>query len=280
MFHTPVLAFFSKAFYQDAAWRWRGTNLLYLFLLLAVAWLPQVVKVSWGLSRFLKQEAPAFVEQVPPVHIRDGKLSVEAPEPYIIRVEGHDKPLMLIDTTGEFLSLDDTDAYVLATETKVYTRNSPTETRTYDLSQVKRFDLDKARVAGWIDVLRRWFGVVMYPTVLLGSYVYRVVQALVYGLIGLGFASAVRARLTYQDAMRLSVVAVTPVIVLDTALGLAGVGIASGFLWWLVCLAIAMAYLFLGVKWAAERPPEADEDGDVLDAVAVDDAPGAGPSIL
>lgn len=256
IFHTPVLSFFSKPFYRDVAWHWRGTNLLYLFLLLALTWLPLLLQWQWGLSRFLTREAPAVLEQIPAVQIRDGKVSVDAPEPYVVKLPESKKTLLVIDTTGEIASLDDTDAIMLVTETKLYTRNSPHEIRTYDLGQIRRFDLDKDRVAGWVDVVRRWFFVVAFPVLLVGSYVYRILQALVYGVIALAFGSGMRARLTYADTLRLAVVAVTPVIVLDTVKLLAGTRIP---MWWLICLGIAMVYLFLGVKFAADRPPEPEE---------------------
>ncbi len=265
IFHAPVLSFFSKPFYQDVAWRWKGTNLLYLFLLLALTWLPPLLKMQWGLSRFLADESATVLDQIPPVHIRDGKLSIEAPEPHVIMLPESGKPLIVVDTTGEHTSLDDSEAHVLVTESKLYTRNSPHEIRTYDLSQIKRFDLDKARVKGWVGVFRRWFFIVAFPVLLVGSYVYRILQALVYGLIGLAFASSLRAKLGYDACIRLAVIAVTPVLLLDTARGLLHLSIP---MWWLLCLAIAILYLFLGVKFAADRPPEPEED-EIAEAAVV-----------
>lgn len=265
MVQAPVLSFFSKGFYQDVVWRWRGSNLLYLFLLLAVSGLLVAGKWHWRLSRFVAKTSPEVVKRIPPVHIRQGKLSIEAEEPYVVTLPESDKPLVIVDTTGQYTSLEDVEAQMLATESKLYVRNSPHEIRTYDLSQIQQFDLDGERVAGWLETARRWFFVVAFPLLLIGSYLYHILRALVFGLIGLGFASGTRTRLSYDQTLRLAVIAATPPIVLSTVKTLAGVPVP---MWWFIGLGLSVLYVYLGVRWAGEGRPE-DEEGEVVEAVPV-----------
>ncbi|MCI0404254.1 MAG: hypothetical protein L0212_12175, partial [Acidobacteria bacterium] len=60
-----LLSFYSKDLYQDVGQHWRGTGFLYLFLLLALAWIPIALKVHTGFVQWLNENAPAFLLQVP-----------------------------------------------------------------------------------------------------------------------------------------------------------------------------------------------------------------------
>jgi len=252
LFHPPLLAFFSKALYRDVAWRWPGTGLLYLFLLVAVSLLPTIVMMQVGLSGFVDTSAKELVDQIPEITIRDGKVSIDEPQPYVIENKETGEPVAIIDTTGETTSLDDTKAHVLLTETTVIIRKDARETRIVDLADVREFTLNGQRVHGWLLALKRWLVVVLCPLMLGSAYVYRVVQALLYALFGLVIANIFRITLSYTALLRLSIIAVTPVIVLDTILGATGTQFPG---WWPLCFLIAMGYLFFGVKAAAEPQP-------------------------
>lgn len=251
--HAPFLSFFSRALYQDVAWRWPGTCLFYLFLLLAVCWVPGMVRVHVGLSRFVDKEAAKLVEQIPEITIHNGKVSIDEPEPYVITNPETGEPAAIIDTTGEITSLEGSKAHVLLTESTLTVRKSARETRTVDLSDVSDFRLDKQMVYGWLMTLKRWLVVALYPFALVFSYAYRVVQALLYALIGLAFANMLGVALSYQTSMRLAVIATTPAIILNTVHSVAGLQIPW---WWLICFVLAMAYLFVAVKAGAGTPPD------------------------
>jgi hypothetical protein len=84
IFHIPVLAFFSKGLYTDVAFNWKGTCLGYLFLLLAVCWIPAMIELDSGLDNFVETEAPKIISQVPTITIKDGVASIDEPQPYYI----------------------------------------------------------------------------------------------------------------------------------------------------------------------------------------------------
>ena len=68
---------------------------------------------------------------------------------------------------------------------------------------------------------------------------------LIYAAIGLIFVSICKAELNYDQLLRLSVVAVTPSILINTILMLLGEKLPmAGFMFF----ALAMIYLYLGVK--------------------------------
>jgi hypothetical protein len=242
--HPLWMSFFSGSLYRDVGRTWRGAAFTYLLLLLALNWIPFMVRLQIGLVRFVKNDAPALVRQIPSVRIQKGEVSTDVQTPYFINAPKTGKPLAIIDLTGQYTSLDNSEAKILLTKTRAIIRQSPTETRIYDLSYIQSFSLDRARVESWLSVLKIWFVVLAYPLALLLSFAYRIVQALIYAVIGLVFSKILRASLSYPALVRLAVIAVTPAVWIDTARGLLGIRVPF---WWPICFAIAMVYLFYGV---------------------------------
>lgn len=243
-FHAFVLSFFSKPLYQDVGQHWRGTGLLYLAIVLALVWIPTMIKMQLGFNRFANNEAPRITAQIPKVTIRDGKVSTDVTTPYFINDPDDGTPMMIIDTTGEYETLDDTPAKLLLTKSKLILRTAR-DTRTYDLSGVQSFDVDRQRVEGWLSASKTWLAPVAYPVLLLTSFVLRAIQVLIYALIGLLFARMLNASLNYKTLMRLAAVAITPVLVLNLLLEFIPVGIP---VWWLIGTVIGLGYLFFAVK--------------------------------
>ncbi|HEX9425065.1 MAG TPA: DUF1189 family protein [Pyrinomonadaceae bacterium] len=248
IFHAFVLSFFSKSFYQDVGQRWRGTGLAFLLVVLALVWIPTTIKLHWTLSRFVKDYAPRITKQIPAITISNGKVSTDVPTPYFINDPDTGTPMIIIDTTGQYESLDNTPAKVLLTRSKIMTQQRA-ETRVYDLSDVKSFYVDHVQVEGWLAFGARWFALVAYPLVLVFSFIFRTIQVLIYALFGLVFASLLNAKLSYQTLMRLAAVSLTPVLLLNLLLEFVPLRIPG---WWLLGISIALVYLFLAVKWNAE----------------------------
>ncbi len=247
--HIPVLSFFSKDLYIDVGLYWKGVGFAYLLLLLAICWIPTMIKIHIGFSDFINNDAPTVVEQVPEITITDGQVSIEEPEPYYIKDPDSGDVLAIIDTTGTIKSLEDANAICLLTKTNIMWRQGEFEIRTIDLSKVKKFVLDSERIMGWLHTARKFLVIIIYPFALLGSYLYRIVQALIYAAIGLLFALWCKVTLSYATLLRLAVVAVTPCIIVSTVLGLAGVHLPYAGLIYLVA---ALAYLFFGVHATAQ----------------------------
>jgi hypothetical protein len=255
-FHAPFLSFFSKAFYRDVGQYWRGTGLAYLLIILALFWIPSIIKMQLGFGRFVDTDSKEMTEQIPAVTISHGKVSTDVPTPYFIRDPASGTPLAIIDLTDQKETLANAPTQIVVlTKSKLIMRNER-ETRTFDLATVESFYLDRARVEGWLASARTWFVPVLYPLLLLFSFVFRTVQILIYALIGLLFAHLLHANLGYKTLMRLAALAITPVLVLDLILEFLPFHIP---LWSLLGVGVALGYLFLAVKSNTESkaaPPE------------------------
>jgi hypothetical protein len=242
------MSFYSKSLYQDVGRNWKGISFVYLLSLLALCWIPGMVQLHSDFYDYVTNTAPDIVEQFPPVTISNGEASIDEPEPYFIKDPEYGA-VMIIDTTGQFTSLNDTEARALLMKTKFIIRESETATRIFDLSQVNDFVVDQSLINGWLEILRNWLAIVIYPFAVLFSFVYRVIQALLYAAIGILMAKMMRATLSFQSLLSLAIVAITPAVLLGTVLNYMYMG---GPFWNLVCFAISMGFLFYAVKANSE----------------------------
>ncbi|MBN2212369.1 MAG: DUF1189 domain-containing protein [Sedimentisphaerales bacterium] len=253
---APVLAFYSADFYRDVCFRWRGVGFGYLLLLLIVCWIPLMVKIQLGFSDFVDNEAPKMVSQIPPITIKDGEVSTDVEQPYIIMDPKEQKPIIIIDTTGTVTSLADTEAIVLLTKTQLINRQDDFQTRTYDLKDIDSFQLDQDRINGWLKTAKKYLILFFFILAVFGSWIARMVQALIYGALGFIFCSMCQCQRSYDALLRLAVMAVTPAIIIKTIVSLTGFHIPMAWLWFFL---LAMLYLYFGVKATSQhedRPPQ------------------------
>ena len=259
IFQAPVMAFFSPSFYRDVGLQWKGTGFSYLLLLLAICWVPTFIQFQLSVSDYVENKAPALTSQIPPIRIIKGEAAVDVIQPYKIIDPDSGTVLALIDTTGKTVSLEETEARALLRRTEVIFKKSDIETRSFNFKSIDHFTLDQQRVSGWLAVFRSYGAVVFFPFAVVGSFAFRIVQVLIYAAIGLLFAKWCKTNLSYQPLLRLSVMAVTPVIIVSTAVGIAGVEIPLRSLLYFIG---AMVYLFLGVNAISHQEDAQDrEDG-------------------
>jgi hypothetical protein len=212
-----------------------------------------MVRIHLGFAGFVKNDAPTIVEQIPEINITDGQVSIDEPVPYYIKIPDTNDNLAVIDTTGSITSPVDVNAFCLLTKTSMIMKQSNFETRTYDLSQIKSFTASGDDIMKLLHIIKKLLLIVMYPVALLSSYVYRIIQALIFAAVGLLFASMCKVSLSYGALLRLAVVAMTPCMIIKTVLGLAGIYLPC--VGALVYIAITLAYLYFGVYACSQTPP-------------------------
>jgi hypothetical protein len=247
-FQALYLSFYSAPFYLDVGRRWKGTGFLYLLLLLALAWIPEVAGIHTRMAKTIDTYGHTLAAQVPAITISDGEVSTDVETPYFIRDPETEKVWAIIDLTGEYTTLADTEAELLLTRNEVLMRQNRgtiRETRAYDLSDVDSFTLSGEDVSRWLEAAKSWLAFVFYPFAVVFSFIYRIIQALIYAVIGLLIANSLKVKLTYGTLLRLAVLALTPVIILNTVRSVAAVSIPA---LWLVAFAVAMGYLIFAIK--------------------------------
>ena len=255
--HPFFLSVSSQSLYRDVGQNWKGIGLTYLLLLLFVTWLPSMIKDYISAARH-EPGVRNFINQFPRITIRNGEVSCDAPMPYIIKDLETNIPLIIIDTTGQTKNLDNTPAEFLLTKKAIMYKDhnsvtGETHMQSIDLSTVGSFDLDRDRLTGFVTYIK--YGI--FPAMYLFSLVYRLVQVLIYGAIGLLFASMLKVALSYKTLVRLSVIAITPALLLDTIVGFFNLPMrlymCGGAVFFFL---ISMGYLYFAVKANEPEPSE------------------------
>jgi hypothetical protein len=250
-------SFFSRRFFADVTSRWGAETFVYLLFLLAVLWIPFMFTARSAWVTFLDEDAPSLVQQIPPITIDNGRVTADVEQPHFIRNSEDGEILAIVDTTGEFTSLEGTSARLLLTDSQLFVSKSNAETRLYDLSSVQDFYLDGPKVENWLRLLGTWGLVLLYPAAVLGSYVYRLLQALFYSIFGMMIAKALKRSLNYGSLLRVTVVAGIPAIILKTALQLLDVSFSFS---WLFYFLISVGYLSFGISSTSPRSTSEEEN--------------------
>lgn len=245
-----VLSFFSNDLYRDVARNWLGAGIVYLLLIHVLCAVPLLVAIQVGISRFAGEQAGPVLDQIPPIVVHDGHVSARATMPLVIRsANGH--PIAILDTTGQVTSLDRTEAQVLVTATRLVYRKSAAETRVFELSRVRHFEINSEKAMGWLQLFVRWFTIALSPIVFVTMFLLRLVQVVAFAGIGMLLAGPLRVRLGFAPLVRLAAVAFTPLLLLDTLRGAAGLHVP---LWPLLSMVIVLVYLIVAIQ--ANREPE------------------------
>ena len=219
IFESLFLSFYSKPFYQAVAQKWKGLALGYFLLVIAICWLPFSYDFHRLLNHFSAQMLSGIVAQVPNITLVKGKLSIDKPVPYLIKEPGDGAPMVLFDTSGKQVSMDGVNAYILVTQDKIMLRDNTSpvpKVTTYSLSKLDDMHLQPWQFAEFAKKVVFFSSVLMYPLSVLISFICRLLQAFIFGGFAMMIASWFRIKLYYQPAVRIAVVALTPMLFIST----------------------------------------------------------------
>jgi len=244
-------SFGSRSLYRDVALYWSGSGLLYLLVLLAVCAVPVTLAVHLRTFAPLAATMAPLVEQLPPIRITDGQVSVDAPQPYRIRSARTGRVVAIIDTTGKVTSLEGTTATLLLTRTRLFARQSDGEIVGRDVATLPLREVDRQIASRWLWWLRGPLALLLYAVFLLLAYAYLIAQGIVCAGVVLLLLRRRRREFSYHTALRLASVAATPAVLVVTAAVVAGVR-APLLLWLAGCFVVTLAYVLVGVSAGAE----------------------------
>ncbi len=254
IFHAFFMSFFSRKFYRDVGENWRGIGYGYLFILALLVWIPTMLNGYLHWRQFTNNELPKIIEQLPQAVIKDGELSIDTKSPFFLRdPEKPNSIIAVFDTTGKYTDLSNLETNILFTKTAFFIRDKKSdnvkEIRYIDDDSLRNLDLSHDSINNFIDhykekALLLFFSVLYFVLVLLW-FVYRMVQVLLYATVGIIFTKIVsNVKDDFGMLMRLTSVAITPAVIIGTALeffpGHSHVPLLG-------YLGISLAYLFFAV---------------------------------
>lgn len=251
LFQPYYMAFYSRSLYRDVGFNWRGTGYLYLLVLLAICWIPVAALIGEGTWLLVSKGLPIALKDMPEVIVKNGEIHVNRPMPLIISDPSTEKPIIIVDTSGSITSLDDSVAQVLVTKKEIIYKKSTDQIEVYNLPADANWVIDQASIQKWATTAEHWFLWLFYPLMVLCAFIYRVIESLFYALLGMLLMNG-KARLPCIDLLRVTVVALTPVIIISTVLvGLFAISFPFD---WLCYFLLSMIYLAFGLSSCKSEP--------------------------
>jgi hypothetical protein len=220
-FYLPL---YSREFYKDIADNWKGQCFLFLLLLIAVVCIPLTIETHSLIEKKMMEYVNPIIEQVPDINFSKGRFSTKEQQKYEITDPLNGKVIAIIDTTGETESLEGSDASFLLSDSKIIYRESKSGTRVMDLPKIEGNDkdvfLNKTLLHRVVNAAKKWILIAVYPFGVIFLYVFMILQALIYALIGLILANILKIQLKYGVLVRLSIMALVPGIMFGTFLSI------------------------------------------------------------
>lgn len=254
-----AFSFFLPALYDDVARRWKGAAIGYLALLTFICWAIGCWSFYQQLQIFSDREVPRFTEQLPPLTFQDGKISTSEGKTYPIEVQGD--PFLLIDTANT-TSQEERDSFpVVLTDTQLITKDNGS-TEIHEISEYAELLRNGTMTAkDWLVQIREFIQLLFFvlaPLWLILSFLLYLIWALILSLLALLMNSILHKGLEYPSLYRLSIVALTPSLIVATVLDVAGVDIPWGFF---AFLGLTILYVIFAVVSVQEPrrtagPPE------------------------
>lgn len=245
IFQAIFMSFYSRKLYQDVGQNWGGKTFLYLFVLLSLSWIGDTIFIQSGISRMYARTSDAFVAQIPVLTVTQGKLSTPEKKPYIIKEPGTENIFAIIDTSGKFTDIANTKADILVTESKIYNQQDEHETRIHHIPSSFSAVIHPDIINGYVKSGIGYAWIFIFTFLLIFSYVYRILQCMLYAILGKIFSVISKSNVTYGTIVQITMVAITPSIVIATLFNLFMFDFPHQYLTYFV---ISMLYMIYGIR--------------------------------
>lgn len=239
------MSFYSKNLYRDVAINWGGKAFLYLLFLLALSWIAVTYQIQHGINQIYYRNSDKIIAQIPILHIQEGKVSTPENRPYFIKDPDTNKEIAVIDTTGQYTTLEQTQTTLLVTKDTIITRTKPDEIKSFEIANSVNGIINPEQVNSFVKAYIGYAWIILFLFFVIFSYFYRIIQALIYALIGKIFSSIMGIRLTYGQIILIAMVAITPVIIVSSLFEFFNVSFPYHNLFY---FALALIYLCYGIS--------------------------------
>ncbi len=247
LWQAPFYSFWSKSFYVDVAKNWRGVAYSYLFLLICFTWVFMAIKKQMDLSYYVEHSINPIVQQMPVVTIDKGILSIDCPSPCTLK-DSLGLPAVTFDTREKPMGIDEMPGNFLITKDSVYAKGQPSDQK-IDLSTMKDHTvIDKKVAKQFLADFCKSVGLIVFMIAVPLCFIFCILQSLLYALMGILITRLNKVELSYPALIRLSVMAMTPVLFIDSIIKVRGLDYAIWLVWPLVAFLITCGYLIFGIS--------------------------------
>jgi hypothetical protein len=211
------MSFYSRDIYRDVAANWpTWLCFLYLLSLLALCWVPGMIRLDTDLTYYLNNSAPKYIAQMPDIVISKGEASIKEKQPYIIKDPETGETFMIIETTGSSMSLDNSKAVVLLTKDRLIVKTPDDKQQVLGLRELGDGTITKSVVKEVIEQVTELFALLLYPFAVIFSFIFRAAEVLIIALFGSILSRSLGAYLSYKKLVKIGAIAITPLVIFNT----------------------------------------------------------------
>lgn len=277
VFQAPVMAFFNKQFYADIAANGKGSGALYIFLLTTVAWLLScaITFVPIATQVMGNKDVGQFLSALPHMTINDGKMSITEKSPFELKEPKSGTVIAVWDMNRKTTELTESDPPLVITADGAYGKegtsnlapasdnDSAEKPATKELVNFatlseklqSKFEIDGPMIGQFINQLCLWVPILIFvvgwPFVFLGH----LILMLIYGMVGTAMANGMDKQMSFETAMRMAAIAITPTVVISVLLTpISPPQSPVPMIWALVSIGVALTYLYIGISASTFKP--------------------------
>jgi hypothetical protein len=245
IFQAIYMSFYSRDLYRDVGANWGGKAFFYLLVLISLSWVGQTFIIQSNIDHLYAQGSEQIISQIPVIKIENGKLVTPENKPYVIKdPDGDGTVFAIVDTSGKYTELGSDDGVILVTKTQILTKPKPNETRIYQIPENMNTTIDPVLINGYIQNYISYAWIFVFIFLVFATFIYRIVQALFYAIIGKVFSLISGSDISYGKIIQIVMVAVTPAIILATVLDFSGIAFRHQNATYFI---ISMLYMFYGI---------------------------------
>jgi len=213
----------SFRFYRFVIFERGAATIRYFLLLIALSSLALTIRLE---LKFLDASAEVvewMIAHLPEITILDGKVSSPVPQPFVLK---DDKVgVFILDTTGKTPRMDSTYTRgFLVTQDRLIVKQprGGRDVATIDLSQVKELRVNPTTIQAWRKFLYWASFPAFYLYLFLREGLSKFFLVLLFSLSTLSLTRRLSVQMTFPQTLTLGIYALTPVIVYETFLAIAG----------------------------------------------------------
>ena len=224
-FKIPVKSFHDFNFYKEVVFEWKGTNLFYILVLVAICWLPIAIRLHFTFNDFAEKYAPELIRQVPEISFNDGVAKSNNELPVYIKNSDTGEIIGLIDTKNKAGAIENHQnvSFILNSDS-ITLQNKHGSFQTWQISQlgIDGLTLNQSVLEDWITFSKKYFVPFLFPFAVFLTFAFRMLQIFIYSAMILLLSGLSRAGLKFENAFRLATVAITPGLIFKAVLEASG----------------------------------------------------------
>ncbi|MGD9107766.1 MAG: DUF1189 family protein [Gammaproteobacteria bacterium] len=251
LFTAMAKSFYSKKLYQETAQSWGGRSFLYLLILLLICWVIISGILTFRINTAMHMFAQKIVtSDLPTINFKAGIASTKATTPYYIKDPTSGKAVIIIDTNNKVRDFHKSTATIMIQKKAILIKdNSANKISQYYYPQAMNMDIGPTQINSFILRFGKWITPLVFIGIwfigLIIAYAYRIIQILIYALIGMLFCLILKRKLPYEALMGLSIICITPAIIISTIAFIFSFSFPLQNIFYFL---LSMVYLFIAIK--------------------------------